>query len=645
MKLKIILATTFFSLVSLTFLASGVQAVTTPTLNVIPTTGDAVQVTATADANSSLQLSFLPPGALQVTSLSFGTTDANGRLATTISSGGYGIPAGSPVYVSSNGLTSATLIWPTYTSALTLSPSTVQVATGQTVTVSGSSALSLVANSNPTGIGASITSGQLRITGLTNGAGNVIVCSANVGCATLLVTVGSQNQSSVSLSQTSVSLSSRQTQEVRIFGPSGGFTVSSNSNPSAVTPSISGLSSSLILYGNDTVGTATIVVCSIASTSNCATLTVTVSGTTTNSLTFSSNNLALTPGQTQFTTVTGGPDNNYYISGNSNAATVQPSISGNTITLVGGTASGTAVITVCSASVNATCSNLYTTTNPTGSNTSGSLLSFSQNVVSVATGQTATVTVSGGTGTGYVISSNTNSSVITANSSSGSNTITLYANATSGSSIITICATAPATACGSIYVTATATQVPLSFSQNNLVLKPGQGINLIVSGGQPGVNYLISSNSSPSVVSATIGSGNAVIALKGGASLGSAVITVCTSNDSTNCGSLYVSNANPVSTSPITPTNPAPTTPAPTTPVVSSFKFTKFLAIGSVGTEVRELQKLLVKEGLLKVSPTGNFGSLTQAAVKAFQKKYKIQTVGYVGPATRVQLNLVASQR
>jgi hypothetical protein len=285
---------------------------------------------------------------------------------------------------------------------------------------------------------------------------------------------------------------------------------------------------------------------------------------------------------------------------------------------------------------------LYTTTNPAGSTNSGQLLSFSKNVISIAQGDTATITVSGGTGMGYVISSNSNPTAITASGSTGSNTITLSANATSGSSVITICATTPTTACGSIYVTATTVQVPISFSQNNIVLSPGQGLNLIVSGGTAGTIYIISSNTSPSIVNAVIGSGNAVIALKGGSSLGSAVITVCSSTDSTTCGSLYVSNANPASTTlPSTTVTPPISTTPPVSVPTPSFTFISLLKIGSTGNEVRELQKLLVRLGFLKVAPTGNFGTLTQAAVKAFQKKYKVQAVGYVGPSTRAQLNLL----
>lgn len=55
--------------------------------------------------------------------------------------------------------------------------------------------------------------------------------------------------------------------------------------------------------------------------------------------------------------------------------------------------------------------------------------------------------------------------------------------------------------------------------------------------------------------------------------------------------------------------------------------------------DVRELQKILIKLGLLDSEPTGNFYGMTFRAVKAFQKKYNIKQTGYVGPKTRAQLN------
>lgn len=72
---------------------------------------------------------------------------------------------------------------------------------------------------------------------------------------------------------------------------------------------------------------------------------------------------------------------------------------------------------------------------------------------------------------------------------------------------------------------------------------------------------------------------------------------------------------------------------------VSTFKFNRSLAIGSSGQDVLELQKRLTAEDLYSGPITGYFGPLTLKAVKAYQLKNNISTVGAVGPITRNKLN------
>ena len=70
-------------------------------------------------------------------------------------------------------------------------------------------------------------------------------------------------------------------------------------------------------------------------------------------------------------------------------------------------------------------------------------------------------------------------------------------------------------------------------------------------------------------------------------------------------------------------------------------QLTRSLFKGLSGDDVEELQQFLKQfpdvypEGLT----TGYFGSLTEKAVKKFQKKYGIEQVGIVGPKTRAQLH------
>ncbi len=90
------------------------------------------------------------------------------------------------------------------------------------------------------------------------------------------------------------------------------------------------------------------------------------------------------------------------------------------------------------------------------------------------------------------------------------------------------------------------------------------------------------------------------------------------------------------------PTAPATATQT-TQPVQTSGPavFTVYLEKGARNKQVEALQKFLAKdkqiypEGLV----TGYFGGLTEAAVKRFQAKYSIETLGVVGPKTRAKLN------
>lgn len=55
---------------------------------------------------------------------------------------------------------------------------------------------------------------------------------------------------------------------------------------------------------------------------------------------------------------------------------------------------------------------------------------------------------------------------------------------------------------------------------------------------------------------------------------------------------------------------------------------------GAKGDAVYRLQQRLVKLGFLGISPDGDFGELTEKAVKAAQQKYKLEADGIVGGAT-----------
>lgn len=76
--------------------------------------------------------------------------------------------------------------------------------------------------------------------------------------------------------------------------------------------------------------------------------------------------------------------------------------------------------------------------------------------------------------------------------------------------------------------------------------------------------------------------------------------------------------------------SPAPqnTTSAPEPPKPDG------LMMGSVGQEVLKLQNNLIRLGYMSVSPTGDFGSITESALIQFQKYYRLESNGIAGPDT-----------
>lgn len=78
-----------------------------------------------------------------------------------------------------------------------------------------------------------------------------------------------------------------------------------------------------------------------------------------------------------------------------------------------------------------------------------------------------------------------------------------------------------------------------------------------------------------------------------------------------------------------------------TTPPVSiGMTFTRPLLLGSTGPDVSALQQILKDKGFyLHPEITGYYGPVTVQAVADFQKSLGLESLGYVGPATRAALN------
>ena len=74
----------------------------------------------------------------------------------------------------------------------------------------------------------------------------------------------------------------------------------------------------------------------------------------------------------------------------------------------------------------------------------------------------------------------------------------------------------------------------------------------------------------------------------------------------------------------------------------SAYVFSNYLSVGSTGNDVVALQSFLVSKGFLTMPAgvaEGYFGSLTKAAVVAYQASVSLPSTGYVGPMTVKVLN------
>jgi len=357
--------------------ASVVKAASVPYLSLISTSGGQVTVTVTgADPNVSVLLYY--PSTSSFASVNIGTTNASGYLMTTINSTTYSIAPNAPVYVTVDGQQSQQQSWPNYTSTggLTLSQTNVTLSAGQSTIISASvsSALSLSNNSNPGVASVSISGNQITVIGLAFGTSNITVCAANIGCGTMQVSVTTSSltgATSVSFSQSTVSLPVGQTQQITISG-SGAYYISSNSNSAVVSASLSG---SVISLSGISTGSATLSVCSANSGSTtCGTINVNVAGSsvqttnTTNSnstLSFSPSNVSLYAGQSQSVTILGGTNAStvYYVSSNTAPNVASANTNGATVT-INGIAFGGDNMTICQSG--GPCGNLYVYVSPTG---------------------------------------------------------------------------------------------------------------------------------------------------------------------------------------------------------------------------------------------------------------------------------------
>jgi hypothetical protein len=369
-------------------------------------------------------------------------------------------------------------------------------------------------------------------------------------------------------------------------------------------------------------------------------LTATVSYATSGPITLSQSSLWLQVGQAVSVTISGGTLPYSILNDANSSSTFSSNLNNNILTLTG-LAAGSSSLSVCSAA--GACTQLSVLVNGVSSS---SQLTFSNNNLALNVGATANVSLFG-TGNYYVSTSN-NQNVATITVSGSKATVSALS---AGSANATICQTGGQ--CSVLYVVVSSTSAVTStptFSQANPTISVGQSLSVTISGGSTST-YTLSSNSNPTIVQANI-SGDKLILL--GQNFGNSVLVVCAASN--NCGSLSVtinaagsssnsSNSSTSSTgsntgSTTSNTNSSSSTTKPaTTATKPAYKFTKYLTVGSKGADVTALQTRLKYEGVYSGPITGFFGAQTYAGVKAYQKKYKIDQLGVVGPSTRASLN------
>lgn len=509
----------------------------------------------------------------------------------------------------------------------------------QTVTIYGSGGYTMANNTNQNAVSVALNVSTVTVYAIATGNTSITICEqSDNACGVLSVVVNGAASNPVTFSQTNPLVPIGQNTNITIYGGTNSYYISSNSNSNIISSTISG--STITLTGN-AMGAATISVCSAPS--NCGTLVATVGGSST-PITFSQTNPTVSVGQSISVSVYGGVGS-YYIQSNSSSNILQASVSGSTLTLIGLTA-GSAPLVVCSSGGG--CGTLQTTVNPTSSATP---ISFSQSSVSLTAGQVTSISVYGSGG--YYISGSQNNAI----ASVSLNGSTALVTATGpGVLSVTICQSNGQ--CGAITISVSSSSTattPVSFSVTSPIVPVGQSMNISVYGGSG--SYYLGSNSMGNVLQASMNGSTLTLV---GLTVGSSSITVCSSGD--GCGTVYgtVISPSPTNTTQTSTSTDALTqiqalqarlvelqalaasqsqTESGTASGSSSYKFLNPLKVGSSGTDVRELQKRLTKEGFFSGSVTGYYGSLTKAAVMKYQTKHGLTPLGNVGPGTRKALN------
>ena len=497
-------------------------------------------------------------------------------------------------------------------------------------------------------IGTTNSSGYLTTTvdattyGITSGALVYVMVDGQASAASSWPSV-SNSGGAIPLSQTSLIMTSGQSQTVSA-SVSAALTLSNNSNPSVASVSISGNQITVTAFNT---GTANLSIC--ASGLGCNTIAVTVqSSSVASSISFTPSTITVGVGQSQTVAITG--SGNYYVSANANPGFVSANLSGAILT-VGGVNAGSSNITVCSSgTAGTTCGTvnvIVSASNFTAATTTTSTpLTFSQSNITLSVGQSQAVTIYGGAG-GFYVSNNSSSQTASANVNG--NSVNIIGLAFGGDNI-TICSvngqcgivyayvsTTPVAAANTVVTTAPAiTSFSVSSNdQNGSFIGAGNALTLNFTTNQSiSIPSMLVSGAATSINGSGNGPYTATYTITGNESQPIPVV-ITFSNPAGSSASAYFWIGSSAAS---TPTSVSGST-ASVSSVPSAVQFTQYLYNGSTGAQVTALQKRLLADGVYSGPVTGTFGALTEAGVKAYQKKHGIDQLGVVGPATRALLN------
>ena len=323
------------------------------------------------------------------------------------------------------------------------------ITTGQTQVITVRGGLGnyyISSNSNTDVVQTYLSSTENKVTlyGNTPGNSTIVICAPDGSCGIIAASVVSSYGGALTLSQSSVNINKGQVTSVMITGGTSPYSVIQSNGTSIAQYSLNG--NTMTITGIS-AGTSALTICSAGGA--CVTLSITVTDSTSSTVSgvqpvFSQSNPTINTNQTTAIYLSG--NGGYYVSNNSNQNILSASISGNSVVITG-IAVGSANITVCQ--TGGQCNTLYiTVSNSIASTVSSMPITFDKVSVNISVGGVSNVTVTGGSGTGYYVSYNSNSdslgTYITGNS-------IIVTGKAVGSGIVSVCTSS--SVCGSIAVT------------------------------------------------------------------------------------------------------------------------------------------------------------------------------------------------